>query len=254
MDYFIVDLINMFQAYSTEFVSLLTLLACFAAILMSYRLWGLHGLYVYNTVAFIVANIQVLRLVTYSFSPQPAAMGTVVFCTTFLVSDIIVEHFGTKAANRGVWLSFYAQILASILMLLAVGHAPVVPEGIQDVGLDTQEAMMQLFVPSPRLFIASLAAYAASQLFDIWLFQKIRLWCHNKWVWLRQNVSTALSGILDNMVFSWLAWVVFSPTPLSYETMFYTFVVWSYVIRLIVSFLSTPVLYATYRWKPRQNL
>lgn len=250
MDYFILDLISLLQKNSTEFVSFLTLFVCFFAILLSYRLWGLQGLYVYNAVAFTVANIQVLRLVIYSFSPQPAAMGTVVFCTTFLVSDIIAEHFGPKAANRGVWISFYAQILVSVLMLLAIGHTPVAFENIQGFGVDSQQSMMQLFVPSPRLFIASLAAYAASQLFDIWLFQKIRLRCRNKWVWLRQNVSTALSGILDNVVFSWLAWVVFSPTPLTYEIMFHTFIVWSYFIRLIVSFLGTPVLYATYHWKP----
>ncbi len=249
MDHLVFQLINYLQLSGAELVSVLTLLFCFVAIFLSYKIWGLHGLYVYNAVAFIVGNIQVLKLVTYSFSPEPAAMGTVVFCTTFLVSDIITEHFGPKAARQGLWLSFFGQVLVSILMILALGHAPVEGQGGVPVsfGKDSHQAMMQLFAPSPRMLLASITAYMVSQLFDIWLFQKIRTWCSNRWVWLRQNVSVALSGLLDNFLFSWLAWIVLAPIPLTYETVFFTFIAWTYLIRLVVSVLGTPVLYLTYK-------
>ena len=65
-------------------------------------LFGEIGLYIYSAIAIIVANIQVLKLVKFSFFSEPIALGTVLFASTFLCTDILAEYYGAKKARINV--------------------------------------------------------------------------------------------------------------------------------------------------------
>ena len=56
-----------------------------------------------------------------------------------------------------------------------------------------------------RFFIASMIAYLVSQYFDVWIYSRIKRLTKNRFLWLRNNLSTILSSLLDNTVFSLLA-------------------------------------------------
>lgn len=239
MDTFFHVLTQSFQAFSSEVLSLGLFFVCVIAILILLRLFQAPGLFVYNALITIVANIQVLKMAPFSFSPEPVALGTVTFATAFLVSDILTEHYGKSVAQQGVWLSFSAQILMVALMLITLGHAPM-------AGDTNHHAMEVLFLPSPRLLIASLTAFALSQLFDIMLFKKISQATQGKMLWLRVNVSTILSALLDNIIFSTIAWVLLAPTPVSWHSLVYTYILGTYFARVLVSVMSTPVIYLSY--------
>lgn len=237
---FISPFISFLQQLSGESVSWLTFLCCIIFILSSLRLFGIIGLYAYNILATIVANIQVLKVVEFGFSPEPVALGTVIFATVFLVSDIITEHYGKKAAQKGVWLSFMMQIFMTLFMLLTLGHAPL-PQDIAHGAMET------LFLPAPRLLIASLTAFAISQLFEIHLFYKLQMATAGKMLWLRMNVSCILAALLDNIIFSSIAWVILSPAPVSLQTLVFTYILGTYLARVIVSLMSTPIIYLSYK-------
>ncbi len=250
MDTSVYQIIFFLENFSAEFLSLLTFIVCTIAILGMLRFYGAIGLCVYNAVAILIANIQVLRLAKFGFSPEPVALGTVVFATTYLVSDILVEHYGAKTAKDSLWMSFISQILMTVIMILTLGHTPL-PEDIEILETTSEAnttylSMVKLFAPSPRLLFASLLAYVISQLFDIWIFQKIRDLSHNRFVWLRQNVSTFLSGLLDSFIFSYMAWVLLSPTPISFYTLMISYVLGTYFLRLIVNLAGTPIIYLSY--------
>lgn len=250
MDNFVYQLILILENFSPEILSLITFLVCAVTILGMLRYFGAAGLYVYNAIAIVVANIQVLHAAKFIFSPEPVALGTVLFATTYLVSDILTEHYGPETAKHALWLSFISQILVTFLMILTLGHTPL-SEGFNppEANVYTSSnymAMLKLFTPTPRLLFASLVAYILSQLFDIWIFQKIRNFSHGKYIWLRQNASTFLSGLLDSFIFSYIAWVLLSPTPLSFYTLMVSYVIGTYFLRLVVNLLGTPVMYASY--------
>jgi queuosine precursor transporter len=251
MDNFVHYLILMLENFSPEILSLITFLICAITILGMLRYFGATGLYVYNAIAIIVANIQVLHAAKFIFSPEPVALGTVVFATTYLVSDILTEHYGPDTAKHALWLSFVSQVLVTLLMILTLGHTPlsegVNPPEVNVLANANYLAMLKLFTPTPRLLFASLIAYVLSQLFDIWIFQKIRNLSHGRYIWLRQNVSTFLSGLLDSFIFSYIAWILLSPTPLPFYTLMVSYVIGTYLLRLIVNLLGTPVMYASYR-------
>lgn len=256
MDNIIFSIIHYLQSLSAEFLSLILFLTCSVIILAMLRFFGAVGLYIYSTIAIIMANIQVLTVAEFSFSSKPIALGTVVFATNFLVSDILTEHYNKKTAQTALWLSIWGQIIVTIVMVLALGYKPIEcnPSKMSAVGATNSLAMLKLFSPSPRLLIASLLAYAISQLFDIWIFQKVKDVSHNRLLWLRVNASTLLSGLLDNTVFSVIAWVILSSNPVDFSTLVFTFIFGTYLIRVIISFLSTPIIYLSYYFLPKIDL
>jgi uncharacterized integral membrane protein (TIGR00697 family) len=241
---FIIPLVEFMQTLSAEVLSLLTFVGCAASILLLLRFFGAAGLYVYNAVIVLVANIQVLKMTTFWFSPEPVALGTTAFATTYLASDILTEHYGVAVARKGVWLSFAGHILMTFLMVITLGYA--VPEGDK-----IQEAMTSLFTPSFRIFLAGLLAYALSQLLDISLFDWIARLTRRRWLWLRTNIATLLSGLLDNVLFSVFAWVILSPTPISMHSLVFTYILGTYVSRVLVAFMSTPVMNLSYLCLPK---
>jgi queuosine precursor transporter len=241
---FIIPLVEFLQTLSTEFLALLTFICCAVSILILFRLFGSTGLYLYNAVIVLLANIQVLKVVPFWLSPEPVALGTVAFATTYLVSDILTEHYGTAVARRGVWLSFAGHILMTVMMIITLGYSAPAGDKIQ-------EAMMSLFTPSPRILLAGLLAYAISQLLDISLFDWVARLTQRRWLWLRTNIATLLSGLVDNALFSIFAWVLFSPTPISLYSLIFTYILGTYVSRALVAFMSTPVIYLSYLLLPK---
>ncbi|MDF3047908.1 MAG: hypothetical protein K0R73_1026 [Candidatus Midichloriaceae bacterium] len=221
---------------------------------MLWKLWQELGLYLYNILAIIIANIQVLKVSPFIISSEPIALGTVLFATTFTVSDILTEHFGPKSAQMALKLSFTAQILMTIFMMVTLIY-PSISGDIRGEASDgsivnpVQYALFILFMPSVRLLAASLIAYFVSQMLDIYLFKLIKDLTHKKFLWLRFNVANMVSGLVDNIIFSVLAWVLFNPNPVTFHTLIFTYILGTYGARLLVSITSTPVIYLTHRFK-----
>ena len=244
--------IQWLQGYPSEIASLLMFLVCVLAILAACW-YGYGALCAYNALAIVVANIQVLRLGSYLSTPEPIALGTVLFATTYLVTDIITEHYGARAARRTILISFVAQLVVSLWMLLCLAHPGLHPNVAIDGKVMEQQnqifkSMWLIFVPSIRFFAASLVSYVTTQLIDISLYQWIRQRSNDRYLWLRQNASMFVSGFLDNLIFSILAWIVLSPNPLSFNTVIISYVLAGCVVRIIVNIMGTPVLYWSYRF------
>lgn len=246
--------IEFLQSLSAEMVSCISFGVCTIAILALLRLFGAPGLYLYNVVAILAANIQVLRGAQFSFDSEPVALGTVVFATTYLCSDLLTEHYGKAAAQKGVWYCFVAQILMTVLMIVAVGHPPLSTTVMGSVEaahmINSEKAIDLLFTPSPRLLLASLTAFAISQFNDIALFQYLNKLTAGKWLWLRTSVSSIISAMVDTVIFSVLAWVILAPKPVTLSTLVFTYILGTFITRAIVSLFSTPIMYLSYPCLP----
>ncbi len=229
-----------------ELVWVFMLLACFTAILLMLRFFGEGGMYAYIAVAVIGANVQVLKAVQFSVYADPVALGTIMFTSTFLCTDILAEHYGRKAAKRGVWVGFAALLFFNVTMILTLGFSPLTPEqaGAEMAwALPAHGHMAALFSPAPALFAAGMIAYLTSQYHDIWLFQLISRLTDRRHLWLRNNASTWLSALIDNTIFSVLAWVVFAADPIGWHPLIFTFILGTYLLRLLIALLDTPFVY-----------
>jgi uncharacterized integral membrane protein (TIGR00697 family) len=249
MDTFIREGIFWLQSHaSAEALTFWSFLVCAGSILALLRFYGVFGLYVYNALAIIIANIQVLRFTQYDNFSAPVALGTVIFTTTYFVNDLITEHYGIEHAKKCISLSFWTQILVILWMLIALGHPlPASMDGETLINAHTNyTAMLQLFSPSLRILVASLIAYVCSQWLDILIFNRLRTLTNNKFVWFRQNVAMLMSGLFDTFIFSFLAWVLLSDAPISWHELFFTYVLSSQIIRFILNISFTPFMYMSY--------
>lgn len=246
-------MIDFLQTLPPELIGIFTFCFCACLILGAFRFFGAAGLYLYSAVALLAANIQVLKAVQFSFMPKPVALGTVVFASTFVAADLLTEYYGKKAALKGVWIGFYACLMMMGLMYLTLGMKPL-PLSLETLRfVQSHYAIETLFTPAPAILAASLISYLISQGSDILIYALIKGRTGNRALWLRTNLSTLISAFLDTTIFSVLAWVVFSPHPVDGSTLFYTYILGTYLMRALVSLFNTPLMYVVRLLKPREE-
>lgn len=239
-------LIRFLHGLPPEFVWVLLLLVCFSSILILLRLFGALGMHLYIGIAIVAANIQVLKAVQFSVLSQPVALGTILFSSVFLCTDILTEYYGAKEARKGVYIGLAAMILMTVFMILGIGFRPLqeneATEGLR-WAIDNHNHMVALFMPTPALLIAGMIAYFISQLHDIWSFTLIKKLTGGKFLWLRNNIAMIFSSFIDNVIFSVLAWVVFAQTPIEWRVLWFTYILGTFALRVVVAILDTPIVY-----------
>ncbi len=214
------------------------LLINFSAILFSYRVWGKTGLYIWVPLAVMIANIQVTK--TIHLFGLTATLGNIVYATSFLVTDILSENYGKKDAKKAVGIGFFALIVMTVLMNLALYFMP-------DESDFAQSSLQTIFSIMPRIALGSLTAYGLSQLHDIWAYDMWkRRFAEDKYLWMRNNFSTMVSQLIDTVVFTLIAFSGVFPWPVLAQIMITT-----YLLKWVVALLDTPFLYLAKRWKSK---
>ena len=214
-----------------EALWLIMLLFTFGVIIVLYRFFGCLGLFLWIPIAAILANIQVLK--TVEFFGISATLGNIVYASSFLITDIMNEIYGKKTARRAVFFGFFTLILTTVLMNLTIFFTP----NSFDIAQGHLEAIFGFF---PALAVASLTAFGISQLHDIWSYnfwKKIRP--EPQFIWLRNNLSTLVSQLLDSLIFVLVA-TVFGIFPWGeFAALFLS----TYLIKAVVALLDTPFIY-----------
>ena len=223
---------NMFQ---NELLLALGIVVLYGSTLLWYRLFGKSGLYGFTVFATIAANIEVLLLVD-AFGME-MTLGNILFATTFLVTDILSENEGKAAAQKAVWIGIATSILFIVVSQSWLYYIPSVNDW-------ASPSMRQIFSNTPRMMLASLSVYAIVQMFDVFLYHfwwnttKKKTGDSRRFLWLRNNVSTLTSQLLNTVLFNLFA---FYGTYDS-KTMF-SIIAAGYVVFIVTSILDTPVVY-----------
>ena len=215
---------------SNESLWLVLLLANFFAIIMSYRFFGKTGLYIWIPISTILANIQVLKMV--DLLSIGVTLGNITYASSFLVTDILSENYGKKAARKAVFIGFFSLAATVIIMNIALNFTPNEFDFIQ-------ESLNNIFAILPRIAFASLIAYGVSQLHDVWAYDFWKnLFPHDKFLWLRNNASTMVSQLIDSVLFTFIAFWGLLP-----QGEFIQILITTYLLKWIVAAIDTPFLY-----------
>ncbi len=233
---FFFELTEILNNLSTELMWIILLLFSFISILIFLRLFGYIGIFIYSALAVIAGNIQVLKTVDFFYSPEPVALGTILFASTFLCTDILSEYFGKEKARQNILIGFCAFLFMTILMVITIGFKPSSADW-------SQESLSNVFTPMTRFFIASMIAYLVSQYFDVWFYNFLKNKNSNKNLWLRNNLSTIASSLVDNTVFSIFAWILLNPEPVSIYNVIMIYILGTYLLRILIALLDTPFIY-----------
>ena len=219
-----------------ELYFFLSIAVYFSLLLAAYRFFGKMGLFVWICVAMIVSNIEATKLVT--MFGVSVTLGNVIYGSTYLATDILCEVYGQREANRTVMLGFFFTVAFVIMTQLALLFAP----GEGDFAHDS---LKTVFSVTPRLTIASLVTYLLMQRFDIWLYSLIRRKTGGKHLWLRNNLATMTTQLIDSAMFTMLAFTGIYPFGTVVELIFTT-----YLVKFLVSLADTPFLYLARRLHP----
>lgn len=248
--------INLLQNYDPIIVSALSLLIYFFIIFLFFKIWGKHGLFLFIAIAIIGANVQVLKLSYFGYLEKPVALGTELFATTYLCTDLLSEHYGHRAARQGVFIGFASMLVWTVITSLTLAFAPLTPDQAGESyawALRTHDNMTGLFTLLPVFLVSGLGSYLISQLADISLYTWIRKVTQSRKLWLRNNLSTIVSALVDNIVFSTLAFLVLAKNPLDVNTLVFTYILGTYTIRIVIALFDTPLIYLSTRIVPRDK-
>jgi uncharacterized integral membrane protein (TIGR00697 family) len=209
--------------------------------MLAIRLWGKMGLYIWVPISVILANIQVTKNVML-FGLE-ATLGNIVYATGFLATDILTEFYGKRESAKAVAIGFFSLLAMTIIMQVALLFEPA----SSDIA---NPSLSLIFGLMPRIALGSLIAYVISNLHDIWAFD---FWKRKKpgrnTLWLRNNLSTFVSQLIDTLVFTLIAFLGVYPSSVLIQIMIST-----YVLKWVVAMLDTPFMYLARSWSEKQKL
>src|SRR5262245_10702433 len=250
------QLVGFLNGLPPEVVLVIDIVVCNLAVLFMLRLFGKHGLFAFIVVAILMANIQVLKVVKFGFYTDPVALGTVVFTAGYFATDALTEFYGRATARRGIMIGFASYLLATVLTIVAMGYPPLTPEQAGEGfawALPYHNHIVALFLPAPAFLIAGMTSYLVSQFNDVWVFLLLRRFTHARLLWLRTSGSTAVSALIDNTVFSLLAFKVLAPVPVPWEALIFTYILGTYLLRLGLACLESPFMYMARQCLPPED-
>ena len=221
----------------------IAMMVCYAygGCLLLQRFAGSVGLMVFQSLAMIIANIQVMKIMPLPFCSESVAMGTEVMMASFFATDLLCEFYGHKQAQQGVLLSFISYGFFTLFLITTVR----VPLGVGAslFCIQSHDAITHLFSPSPIFLCASILAAVISQMVDILIFTALKNRDGEKNLGLRAFISTTIGSFIDTVVFSLLAWIILAPTPLPLVTVIKTYIGATFVIRTCLTCIQWPLMY-----------
>lgn len=215
-------------------LGIISIIATFSIVVCMEKMFKKEGLYVWISIATITANILVCKSI--DILGLTASLGNVMFASIFLATDILSEKYDVKDSRKAVMLAIVSQIIFILATTLAVSYIP------SETDL-SNESMKTLFSINARVSISSIVMFGASNMLDIYLFEKLKK-KFPKQLWLRNNVSTIISNCLEYYFFVFFAFVGIY----DYSTIL-SIATTTSILEIIIAICDTPFMYIAKKLK-----
>ncbi len=206
------------------------------------------------------------RFIDFSFTffsleiPFVLAIGVLPYPITFLCTDLISELFGKKRANFVVWLGLLLNLW--VIFIVWLGGALDAPMSLSNGELPLNVTDGEVIVPHGYEFYhirkltlgataASMIAYLTAQFIDVQIFHFLKKKTNGKMLWLRNNVSTLVSQLVDTSAVILITYYYANGLPLNEDgklthPLIY-FILSGYVFKVVVALLDTLPFYIATR-------
>ena len=190
--------------------------------------------------------------------PLLLAVGVLPYPFTFLCTDFISELYGRKRASWVVWVGLGLNLWVVSFLWLG-GVLPPVPEIESSSGLPATEAYDFAFYRIRMLtmgaVVASMFAYLAAQLCDVFLFHFWKRLTRGRHLWLRNNGSTVVSQFVDTFAVITITHFYAKGLPVDAQApiwpQLWVYIGSGYVFKLVVALLDTVPFYLGVAWLSR---
>ena len=218
-----------------ELLFILTFVAALGLVLGAFRL-GIVYIYAFmatvGTLAFFLAPL-VVSIAGFAF-----ALSELFYATLFFSTDVISEHYGKRKAHEIVWLVVVVSVAIALFTAVATMFIPHAVDFVQP-------HIKAILAISPRILLAGLVMFIVEQHLDVWLYHKIREKTKGTKLWLRNNLATGATQLLDVLVFYPLAFYGV------YENLFELMLA-ALIFKLILAVFDTPFIYLSRKFRPKE--
>ncbi len=220
---------------------LFTLCIDLGSAILLFRFFGKQGLYASIILSLLLANLQGPKL-TQVLGMQ-TSVGVILYSGIYFATDLLSERYGRREANRAVILGFAVSLIIIVMISLSMKFLPSTNLKTADFAASIHEAMGTLFNFTPRFICGSLLAYLISQSFDVWIYHVIKTRTQGKHLWLRNNLSTMLSQLIDTSIYGLVVWwgIVDFTTAMQLAMAKYFF-------KVLIALIDTPFIYVARSW------
>lgn len=185
------------------------------------------------------------------------AVGVLPYPITFLCTDFISELYGRKRANFVVWVGLILNLW--VLLILWLGGVLNPPDFATENFLDTPLSTKD--IPREYAFyyvrhlafgatIASMIAYLFAQFIDVSIFHYLKKLTNGKKLWIRNNVSTLVSQLVDTCAVIFITYLYTDALPIESKQAVFPqllmLIISGYLFKLLIALLDTiPFIYGT---------
>jgi queuosine precursor transporter len=202
----------------------------------------LIALYVFCTIVSELMGSKTFPIFSIGSFKLNASTAIFVLPIIYSINDVITEVFGPERTRSIIRSSIIMVFLLSLASLFFTSLPPSTRY------LKSEPAYDLIFKQTARISIASLLAFALSDILDLAIFMKIRESLGKKALWFRNNASNIISLFFDTVIFMTLAFYAFDK-PLSENYSFLVSIVLPYwFMKCFMSVIETPFVYLGVRW------
>lgn len=120
--------------------------------------------------------------------------GTLLFPLSYIFGDILTEVYGYKRSRIVIWTWFVSMVLMSSMIILIW----VIPAWWERA---YQQDYNNILMLTPRIFLASIIAYAVGEFINSYIIAKLKIRTKGKHLFLRLIGSTVAGQFIDTTLF-----------------------------------------------------
>jgi len=143
----------------------------------------------------VLANLFVMKQVTL-WGLEASATDAYIIGAIFGL-QLIQEYYGRPAARKAIAVSFFLLMLYALLTFIHLRYLPSVFDR-------AQPHYYAILVHMPRIALASLTAFLASQVLDYYLYDMLKRLFGGKYLVVRSLMTLVVVQFFDTVLFSFL--------------------------------------------------
>ena len=200
-------------------------------------------IWVFNQILMVTGN----DILSYQFfNTINVSVGILTVPLMFLITDIVEEVWGRKVTKDFIKVGVISMLIMIVITWISVKLPVARFAGAAPDKLETlTDSYNAFFSTSIRMAIASVTAFYLAQMHDIWAFNFWKKKTGGKFFWLRNNLSTVVSQLLDSTIFMFVAF--FHPTNFP-AGLVIKLIVPYYIFKILFALIDTPFAYLGVWW------
>jgi queuosine precursor transporter len=191
------------------------------------------------TTCLLVSNIIAGKLFSVAGIVLPSAV--ILFPITYILGDVLTEVYGFRKTRLVIWVGFAANLFMSLVFLCAV--ALPAPAFFTD-----QDAYARVLGQTPRIVIASLAAYWAGEFANAATLSVLKKATRGRFLWTRTISSTVVGQALDTALFITVGFIGTVPRGVLLQM-----IIAQYLFKVFYEVALTPLTYLIVRSVKRRE-